>query len=99
MGHKDGVAIFSVGFESASTPVIRAVKNLFSLGDCSIDNITYVDTRPVINTWMIAGGIISRLLGLTFIGRPLVIRGTQLAYTKIVSLVEGVEAGLRKKTR
>ncbi|HCX79790.1 MAG TPA: hypothetical protein DG577_10295, partial [Firmicutes bacterium] len=51
--------------------------NLFSLGKASIGKVDYVETRPVINMLMIIGGISSRRLGLTFVGRPLVSWGTQ----------------------
>ena len=91
---KDGSLIYSVGFEAASGPVIKAVKNLFSLGKADAGKVIYVETRPTINNLMIIGGITSRLLGLTFIGRPLVTWGTQLAFKQIVSLVEETEAKL-----
>lgn len=96
---KDGSLIYSVGFETASAPVIKAAKNLFSLGKADIGKVTYVETRPVINNWMIIGGISSRLLGLTFIGRPLVTWGTQLAFKQIVSLVEETEAKIKEEKR
>ncbi|MDD2282010.1 MAG: DUF3189 family protein [Eubacteriales bacterium] len=96
---KDGSLIYSVGFETASAPVIKAVKNLFSLGKASIGKVDYVETRPIINKWMIIGGICSRLLGLTVIGRPLVTWGTQLAYKKIVRLVEETEEKLKAEQR
>ncbi len=95
----DGSLIYSVGFETASAPVIKAAKNLFSLGKAEIGKVTYVETRLVINKWMVLGGISSRLLGLTFIGRPLVTWGTQLAYRQIVSLVEETEAKLKAEKR
>ncbi|HOC06019.1 MAG TPA: DUF3189 family protein [Bacillota bacterium] len=91
----DGSLVFSVGFETASTPVIKAVKNLLALGKAGAVNVTYVETREVINILMIIGGILSRLLGLTFLGRPLVAWGTQLAYKKIVALVEATERKIK----
>jgi hypothetical protein len=94
---KDGSMVFSVGFETASAPVIKAAKNLFSLGKASIGKVDYVETRPVINMLMIIGGISSRRLGLTFVGRPLVSWGTQLAYKQIVALVEETERKLKKR--
>lgn len=94
---KDGSLIYSVGFETASAPVIKAAKNLFSLGKASIGKVDYVETRPVINMLMIIGGISSRRLGLTFVGRPLVSWGTQLAYKQIVALVEETERKLKKR--
>lgn len=88
---ENGSPVYSVGFETASLPVIKAAKNLFALGKAHGDSITYVETRPVINRWMVLGGVISRLLGLTFLGRPLVTWGTQRAYKSIVSLVHRTE--------
>jgi hypothetical protein len=93
----DGSMVFSVGFETASTPVIKAVKNLFALGKVERGKVTYVETREVINTLMVIGGICSRKLGLTFVGRPLVSWGTQLAYKQIVALVEETEWKLKKR--
>jgi len=92
---KEGALVYSVGFETASAPVINAAKNLFSLGREAAENVIYVGTRPQINNWMIAGGIISRLLGLTCLGRPLVAWGTQLAHRGLVGLVEKTEARVR----
>lgn len=89
--------VFSVGFETASAPVIKAVKNLFALGKVDGEKVTYVETRKVINILMVIGGICSRKFGLTFVGRPLVSWGTQLAYKQIVALVEETEWKLKKR--
>lgn len=94
---KDGSLVYSVGFETASTPVIKAVKNLLALGKAGVGKVTYVETREVINPLMIIGGILSRRFGLTAIGRPLVTWGTQLAYQKIVALVEETERKIKQR--
>lgn len=86
-----GVKVYSVGFETASVPVIRGAKSLFALAGAPLDSVLYVDTRTVINSWMVVGGVLSRKFGLTLVGRPLVAWGTRLAFGKIVALVAATE--------
>lgn len=46
-----------------------------------------VSTMPYVNILMVIGGYTSRRLGWVKIGRPIVVRGTQLAFSKFVHLV------------
>ena len=90
----DGSLVFSVGFETASTPVIKAVKICWPWARPVQSMSPSVETREVINILMIIGGILSRCWDLLF-SAPLVAWGTQLAYKKIVALVEATERKIK----
>ncbi len=53
--------------------------------------VAVIDCLPTINTVTRIGGYISRRLGLTRIGRPLVNRGIQSGYPRLLHLVESFE--------
>lgn len=56
------------------------------------EELLLVDTTPLVNCWMALGGFLSRRLGLTFLGRPLVIWGVRRAYYRLVNLVENLRS-------
>ncbi len=55
------------------------------------EDILFINTMPYVNFLMVVGGYTSRRLGLSFLGRPIVIKGTQLSYMKFVHLVKLVK--------
>lgn len=57
------------------------------------------DTLPCVNTWMRIGGWLSREANQIWIGRPIVIYGTKLAYKRLVQLVEQVEKQIDRLTQ
>lgn len=69
----------------------RIMKHLLLLGGEKPENFVFIDTMPYVNIWMVIGGFLSRRLGLTRIGRPIVIYGTKKAYWKFVHLIHLVK--------
>ncbi|MBZ4653996.1 MAG: hypothetical protein JG781_1335 [Peptococcaceae bacterium] len=55
------------------------------------EDFLFINTMPYVNFLMVIGGYTSRRLGLSLLGRPIVIRGTQLSYMKFVHLVRLVK--------
>jgi len=57
------------------------------LAEHNSPSVTFIDTLTVVNIWMRIGGFLSRAVGLTRLGRPLVIYGTRRAFPLLVALV------------
>ena len=55
------------------------------------EDFLFINTMAYVNFLMVIGGYTSRRLGLSILGRPIVIRGTQLSYMKFVHLVRLVK--------
>lgn len=55
------------------------------------DELKFVDTLHCVTITMRVGGFLSRRLGWITVGRPLVVKGTQEAYQKLVQLVSRVK--------
>jgi hypothetical protein len=91
MGTVGDDLVFSVGLQTAAEPAIKALKALFAIGQSEIGPINFIGTMPAVNLWMKIGGICSRVLGLKGIGRPLVLYGTQRAYSNLARLVRDVK--------
>jgi hypothetical protein len=90
-GHK----IHVLGRGPNGVIVERAIKSaLFNLAGWSREEVKFVDTLITVNLPMRIGGFLSRSLGFTAIGRPIVIHGTKKAFFNIVKLVEKVERNL-----
>lgn len=93
-----GHAVYVLGRGAAGPAVVRAVKSGMALAGQSGGEVFFVNTLAAVNTWMRIGGFLSRGLGFTFLGRPLVIYGTQRAFPQLVRLVEDVERRLQNGT-
>lgn len=63
---------------------IAAGPGAFNEGD---GGVLFVDTLQCVNWSMRVGGLLSRGFGWVFVGRPLVVWGTQRAYNQLVELV------------
>lgn len=81
-----GRQVYSIGCRNAGAAVEAALTSVAGLLGVE-DELHFVDTLPCVNLEMRIGGYISRRLGLTRLGRPLVVRGTKKAYRRLVDLV------------
>lgn len=68
--------------------VLNTLKTAYTLGSGNSNDILLVDTMQSVNTLMKIGGFSSRRLHLVSFGRPIVLKGSQMAYSDIVQLVE-----------
>lgn len=65
----------------------QAIKSGVLLAGGSLEEITFVDTLPAVNWLMRIGGFLSRRLGWVAVGRPLVVKGTQMAFFGLAEIV------------
>lgn len=86
-----GNKVCFMGREFADEIIIRAITGIGPLYGLAPQAIKFVDVMTCVNVVMMLGGSVSRALRLISIGRPLVIKGTQQCYHKIVHLVTGVK--------
>lgn len=75
------------------TILLYKIANLFDRSE----DVYIVDTTKPINILMVVGGFLSRGLKITFLGRPLVILGTKLAYKQFIFIVKKVKKDLEKR--
>lgn len=59
------------------------------------EKVKLVNTFPYVNWLMMLGGFISRRLGFSIIGRPVLIKGTQKAFFDLAALVQDVKERLK----
>jgi hypothetical protein len=93
-----GNQVCFMGREFCGDMVIRAIKGLGNIYDIDPHQIKFVDAMPCVNVVMMLGGSVSRALHLIAIGRPVVIRGTQQCYKRIIDLVESVKKEIANNT-
>jgi hypothetical protein len=89
-GHK----ICTLGRKNIEKLMLPALTDLNFLLTNNPDNLLFVNTMHSVNIYMKIGGFLSRKLKLTWLGRPLVIYGTQKAFAKITKLVMNVQNSL-----
>ncbi|MGI6226062.1 MAG: DUF3189 family protein [Peptococcales bacterium] len=63
------------------------MRSILCIAEIPNEDVVFVDTMPYVNWLMVLGGYLSRRLGLTYIGRPIVIWGTQIAFFNFSHLV------------
>ncbi|KJS83435.1 MAG: hypothetical protein JM58_12685 [Peptococcaceae bacterium BICA1-8] len=63
------------------------MRSLVCIMDLSNEKLVFVDTMPYVNWLMVIGGFLSRRLGIVSLGRPIVIKGTQISFLKFTQLV------------
>ncbi len=91
-GHEVYVLGRGRGGKIAETTLI----NGYNLAGGQADReLVIVDTLKCVNLIMRIGGYLSRRLRLVFLGRPLVLVGTQRAFRCLVAVVEAVKAEVR----
>lgn len=87
-----GNAVYVCGRGAEKLGITQAVMSGYVLGGGRVQELYFVDTMPAVNILMRLGGYLSRRLGLVFLGRPLVACGAQLAFPKLVRIVEEAKA-------
>lgn len=85
---QSGNKIYVLGRGNEKVGIEQAIKSGFALAGASQGDLVFIDTLSVVNLIMRIGGFLSRKLKLIFIGRPLVIWGTQKAFMQLVKIVE-----------
>jgi hypothetical protein len=98
---QDGVEVYVVGCGRFHCVAGRALRGVALALGVPAGDLVMVNTLPAVNPLMRIGGFLSRQLGLVFIGRPIVVLGTWLAFPKIAALVEKARrtAGRTRKAR
>ncbi len=79
--------IYNMGCGGAGAIMEKALPEILNIYGHKADDLHMVDTLGCVNFWMRLGGFISRRLRMVALGRPLVLKGTLLAYPNLVKLV------------
>lgn len=82
-----GHEVYVVGLENSVEMVRRFLHSLARIHDLDEEEMYFVNALQKVNFWMRVGGYLSRALGFTRVGRPLVIYGVRRAYPALVELV------------
>ncbi|HHT36195.1 MAG TPA: DUF3189 family protein [Firmicutes bacterium] len=82
-----GNRVYVCGRGSEKQGIEQAIKSGILLAGGSTDGLVFIDTLPAVNILMRIGGFMSRKLKWVRLGRPLVIKGTQLAFFDLVRIV------------
>lgn len=83
-----GHEVYVLGRGSAGKAVERAFFSGVNLAESDASRFLLVDTLTCVNVPMRIGGYLSRRLGWTAVGRPIVLWGTRRAYSRLVRLVQ-----------
>lgn len=92
-----GHDIFNVGLGSAGTIAEKAFPDLLEIYGQTSEDLYMVNTLGCVNFPMRLGGFISRRLKLVNLGRPLVLKGSIMAYPSLVNLVQKVKEDIARK--
>lgn len=87
----EGNDVYILGRGPSGITVERAVASGVALTGGDIGALHFFDTLPCVNLWMRIGGFLSRALGWTGLGRPIVLYGTRKAYPQLVRFVTRVK--------
>ena len=87
-----GNAIYVLGRGSDARSIQQAVKSGYMLAGGDPRQVLFVNTLKAVNWRMRIVVFLSRRLGLVSIGRPLVTRGSRLAYPKLAQIVTATKA-------
>lgn len=83
--HPEGHRIYCLGTKSSTTgPLLEGMAELQN----AAGQFIFCDTMPYVNTTLRIGGWLSRGIGLSVLGRPLVYRGIRKEYGKIADFVK-----------
>ncbi len=85
-----GNDVFIVGRRNAYATFEQVACSFGKIFDFD-DQVYLINCMPYINWKMVVGGFTSRRLGLTGIGRPIVITGIRWSYFRLVSVVHNVK--------
>lgn len=86
----EGNKVFTLG-RGSSKVAIKSMESLLRLlhDECGLnEKIILSNMSPTVPPIMSIGGFLSRKLGMTFLGVPLLLTGTRQAYARIQELVE-----------
>ncbi|MGI6285641.1 DUF3189 family protein [Neomoorella humiferrea] len=78
-----GNKVYAVGKKNLGARFETFLYNLAAVIGIPRRNILLLNTSPLVNMSMRIGGFISRRMGLTFLGRPLVVWGTRRAFPRL----------------
>lgn len=86
--HGNTVYVLGVGkLEQVATQIVAGLMRVLGMEE---SELRFVQTLDSIGALTRIGGFISRRLGLTVVGRPLVVAGIRRDYSKLAALVERV---------
>jgi len=91
-----GVEVYVVARRGQPQVLENILKGLASMFDVPAGDYLLVNVMEKANLTMKIGGFLSRAWGFTGMGRPIVTRGTQKAYFKVVDLVVQVKRRLKE---
>lgn len=86
------VYVLGTGQETEGIP--RAILSGAALAGLTAAEFKLANTLPCVNWFMRLGGYVSRQLHLIWLGRPVVLLGTRMAFHLLVKVVEDVEREL-----
>ena len=94
---ENGHDVFNMGLGGAGAIVEKAFPEILNIYGQSADDLYMVDTLGCVNFPMRLGGFISRRLKMVNLGRPLVLKGSIMAYPSLVKLVAKVKEDVARK--
>ncbi|NLO81735.1 MAG: DUF3189 family protein [Clostridiales bacterium] len=98
MGRDDmGWDIYVVGMKDGKNVVIPAIISYLNANNVSRREVLFVSALVQLHPITAIGGIVSRRLGLAFIGRPMTIWGIRRSYPHLVELVNKVKQNIAAK--
>jgi len=83
-----GNRVYAVGKKNLGSRFEALLYDLAATLGIKRQDILLLNTSPLVNLLMRIGGFTSRRMGLTFLGRPLVVLGTRRAFASLLKLVE-----------
>jgi len=86
-----GNSVYTLGRGYTTKITTKLLKDFFKELHGNDEELLLVNTSPTVSFTLKIGGFTSRFLKIVSIGRPLVIRGVQKSYPKIVQLVQSVK--------
>ena len=92
-----GHDVFNVGVGGGGAVVEKAFPDLLKIYGHSAEDLYMVDTLGCVNFPMRLGGFLSRRLGLVNLGRPLVLKGSIMAYPALAKLVGKVKEDVARR--
>jgi hypothetical protein len=75
--------------------VIPAIADMYKILNGSMEGFFLADTSPTVTNLLRFGGISSRVLGLTSLGRPIAAKGVLKGYENMVTLVQKTKAYMK----
>ncbi len=92
-----GNGVYNMGCGGAGAIMERALPDILKIYGESADDLYMVDTLGCVNFPMRLGGYISRRLKMVNMGRPLVLRGSIMAFPALVKLVAKVKEDIAQR--